>query len=711
MRRAARELRVAATQFERAAQHDDRAQDVLDCLKALVPPLNVLCDRLGKPRGKSLAELSPLTLRRQVRNFKHRLVVTREAAAAKRKELEVRLAGRITTQWLIRAGLSEPSLSLRTVTAFLGDYNLATVAPADTLSHASVATVRDAFGEVLRNMNRQAATAFLNSSPSFVIVRHLHDEAGMRLRSICLGEPEGDARLPRRVRSRVSKIQNNVVSLHRGPGPADAFHFVLELQPLAKKDSPTLATALRLVLQQVEACAGAPAGDTHGDAQRHLVHVIVGDGVSSNQLATRLLWTWRTREAGGLWSYRVLLLRCSTHQANLCVKTAVCGDASPDKSPLPGCCVRFFKYLMPEKGEDLARRFRHTLAQWVPSVEQSEELGHLQTVYGKHVLPDDLLQAARGDRSVGNLDVLESYLLHCQDKPVMTRFFLFTNCVFTLFRMVLLVPNLSTTLLGDVSDSLRNQTKRRLCKCARYLCHHSTRTQLGIACLCLQMTLKATALTGQRSDSSVAGADDPRLGAPVLVQLANGALAEEALAMGESALSTVWFDKKLLPDMSQCLVRLLTTAGQLWLRFQQYQQYPARCVLMCEKFHEAWVDEILRFLSTPAAALDAGYSLVLQKEAWRAAGGTQSEADALAYMQSEAVQQELETIATSIEARAACALCPCMAWSVVFASHFRAAGFQQTARNGDSAASDIAGRVWRVWARCQLCEHVWRVQG
>ena len=55
-----------------------------------------------------------------------------------------------------------------------------------------------------------------------------------------------------------------------------------------------------------------------------------------------------------------------------------------------------------------------------------------------------------------------------------------------------------------------------------------------------------------------------------------------------------------------------------------------------------YASEILSFLNTEGRFLDAGYSLHLKREAWRAAGGI--ECDAETYMESDRVQAELDAI-------------------------------------------------------------------
>ena len=89
------------------------------------------------------------------------------------------------------------------------------------------------------------------------------------------------------------------------------------------------------------------AASTHKGVVR-LIHCLVGDGIFANAAAARLLRSW-VAAAPVAPRYRRLVVTCSTHAANLVVRTAICDDErNAGNSPLVAACVRFFKYLMPE---------------------------------------------------------------------------------------------------------------------------------------------------------------------------------------------------------------------------------------------------------------------------------------------------------------------------------------------------------------------------
>ena len=99
------------------------------------------------------------------------------------------------------------------------------------------------------------------------------------------------------------------------------------------------------------------------------------------------------------------------------------------------------------------------------------------------------------------------------------------------------------------------------------------------------------------------------------------------------------------------VTRLLTTAGQVALRFSQYAEYPARAALMSRTCNPAtYYQEALRFGHVDAKALDSGYCEPLRREAWDAAGRSSgSQTDAILHLLSQPAQKEFATMAMAIE--------------------------------------------------------------
>ena len=198
-------------------------------------------------------------------------------------ELKSKNLRRLTHHWVVSVGLADPHANTRSVASWCREF--AIDVEQLPISHASVASVRDAFGNIIWKMNQADALIYAETAEhGFLVLRHLHDEATMRLRSTAAepAAPPGrsaaptDRRAPRH--GRFSKIQNSVVHLHRSATPGDGFRLLFELQPLDRKDAATLATSLHSVaVSAIHACSQSK--------RTRLIHCVVGDGVYANGLA------------------------------------------------------------------------------------------------------------------------------------------------------------------------------------------------------------------------------------------------------------------------------------------------------------------------------------------------------------------------------------------------------------------------------------------
>jgi hypothetical protein len=140
---------------------------------------------------------------------------------ALRKQLSVfRSSRRLGTHWLVNAGLSETRVSLRSVEAWCREFAIDEGTP---LTYSTASQARDTFAQLLLTFDREDITRYTDGiTHGFVLVRHLHDEATMRMRSQLLAAPAaqtgpvaaGEYRHTP-LRGRSSKIQNNFVTLHR----------------------------------------------------------------------------------------------------------------------------------------------------------------------------------------------------------------------------------------------------------------------------------------------------------------------------------------------------------------------------------------------------------------------------------------------------------------------------------------------------------------
>ena len=130
--------------------------------------------------------------------------------------------------------------------------------------------------QLVLDLNKSDISRFLDKLPhGFLVCRHLHDEATMRLRS-CLNIAHH-----RTMKARSSKVQNQAITLHKHPGAESVLPVLTHLQAMQTKDALTLATSLYQSLSYIVSAAPAMSA--------RFIHVVVGDGISANQKAVRVL--------------------------------------------------------------------------------------------------------------------------------------------------------------------------------------------------------------------------------------------------------------------------------------------------------------------------------------------------------------------------------------------------------------------------------------
>ena len=86
-----------------------------------------------------------------------------------------------------------------------------------------------------------------------------------------------------------------------------------------------------------------------------MVHILVGDGVATNEAAARRLLTDMKDE--GIVQYNLLLWHCSAHQSNLVCHVAICGELVKDPAKsnrLCACASRLYKHLSQYVTEECA---------------------------------------------------------------------------------------------------------------------------------------------------------------------------------------------------------------------------------------------------------------------------------------------------------------------------------------------------------------------
>ena len=577
----------------------------------------------------------------------------------------------ISTFWIVHAGLSDPGLSLRSVADWCKDFNVS-VSP---LAPSSVSAVRDAFCETLKGMANVGIRKFLEHVPcGWILIKQVHDEANMRLRSH-LSDSSGLKR------GRCSSIQNSVLTIHKEASPSSVFRMPLELIALNRKNARGLATALLHHMKGVlEATGDCLTGRPDGQTVR-TTHVVIGDGVSTNEAACKIVFDHMQSKTTGF-MYNMFVMRCASHQANLVVQTAICGPGVSHKEldghPLLVCCSRLFRHLMPEMVEGFSRRLfsyientasvRSAATVTLEQKEAANRTKALQSLYGREVLPDRLV----GDEGVnGNLkkleciraefdeddwpnlfETLQRYLLQVEEKPVVTRFHLFADCVYCLLRWKLFGICPETVLQSSVVNKMQ-RTRRRLSGVQAYLKEPQTDLDLICSALCLQLAMYATNLTGQKVVSLARGAsgEDWRRGSadenePTLVKLARGHVASWSWARMAAIMQLVDVDPVLRDHKAHVLECLIVTAGELHIRFKQYETYPTRIVLLSRRYNpDGYLHEMKHFLTCSCDDLDRGFSLPLREEA-KVHGSIQA---AIQYLHADTVQELINAIALHVE--------------------------------------------------------------
>ena len=354
------------------ARFTDRFPEVAAALGALQElvdsqfPLDMRSRLRGRPR-QHFKELNK-SLRNRNCYLRRKLTSLRCELNALKKGKDKYQHNRMTPEFLVKVALSWPVTCARGFSEAFRD--LVGVGAAGC-SRGTISRIRDAFVEALKEFNGREVAAILSrgvalkptppsaafapSSAAFasnagasalaaaalapvtsVAVLHIHDEASLRLRS----SADTDVRAPSRSRS--SKVQQHAVCV-QGPN-TPALRWFCELHPLANKGAKVLATALHIVISDVAKQVGAAlkssttaasapedtsAAGAPAPAPIWLMHVLVGDGVGTNEAAAKILLSWFQRSPlpDGL-VYFVMNVKCANHQANLVVGSVVAGRAA-----------------------------------------------------------------------------------------------------------------------------------------------------------------------------------------------------------------------------------------------------------------------------------------------------------------------------------------------------------------------------------------------
>ena len=578
-----------------------------------------------------------------------------------------KIQGRIQNDWLVKVGLADPSVPARTLSQWCRDFP---AQETQNIGHMKVGDARDAFAEVIKIINGQCLTDLVGKAmdnnkmqnvpeTAAFIIKHIHDEACLGLKSYW-HDDRFDASLQSGCRGKSSKVQENVLSVSFGNEEVDVY---CELRALLKKDGPTLAAALILEVSRVIHNITTGFREQGYKASVRFVHVLTGDSVGTNDNASRRLFHHFQQEESRLGiKYRLIVVKCASHQANLVVQVAVVGPSvkNPiDDNLLCGTCSRLFKYLIPDYLEEFSYNLReHVLRRFsLKHDEDSPECiqarahsQNLKDLYGPGVFPETLVRilnrditklehvgSENTDRStmVGKLfQLLVHFILKVENHPVVTRFFLFMECVFSMLLIdVLGIPGDIFTL--SMTNPQRQNVKR-LKLVAAYFASPTARQDLRKAALCLQLTTHAVSITAKKNST------EPEA-TPLVVKLSEGKVQQDTAAQLQRIIPLLGQDSSL--DRIDTLIALLTTEGHIIIRFAIYLEYPYKLAMITKTFNPVgWLVAIQEFLRVPEELLDRGYSWLLQQDALSEG----SMGDAVTYLRGKEVQDEVVAVLRAI---------------------------------------------------------------
>jgi hypothetical protein len=690
--------------FDPDAQHYPSTKAALDALDA------ALQDEMPQaPSGKKRLLGAPrdvsVVISRKLRLMRARLAYARRKQSELRDQLDkvrnAKCGSTIRPEWLVKVCLSRPLTSARGYAQAFAD--LCPNRDASGCSRTTITSIKDAWVEVVKDMNSKevsvaasvlAAKGHVPGSSQvstchdraeaegpvrIVVMLHQQDEASMRLRSF--KDAGGSSR------SRSSKVQQHAVWLLVGSATVPV---VTEVEALADKRAVTLTTSLDGVLRQavasvVEGIGPAPV------TRWWYVHMLVGDGIVTNNAAAKLLLGLVRASPPGVQHVRYFLfvVVCATHKANLSTKYAVVGPAAVlgmlnkadvaassdvscaraqacDKTAVHnivcGAVTRLFKYLI----LDYYDEFLLALRSWVSrslaivrkdsrrteSVRVAEDLaalytervlpGALLTVWNNGLgtmqyllsLDDEQLYATdpEGFRAsiVGKIvEVLRVRCLVVDESPTLSRFHTFSQHINTLLLMDFLRMGPEVIKLTTVKP--QEQNKGRVHYVHKFMKSKDAPQYLRRTSLCLQITMSATGTTSQKG---------MRGDAPLLVRLCRGEVVERCQGHFTRLLVQLWRDPGL--DVGACVSAMMLTTCDLLLRFAEYQGYPCKLCLLCRRWNPKYLVACMQFVAEDEDNLDLGFSAELRK-LMKALGG---ETLQIRFLARDDVQEALENVFT-----------------------------------------------------------------
>ena len=584
----------------------------------------------------------------------------------------------VAPDWMVRVFLSTPSANARGLAkAFTEVVGM----DAPTISRQSISRIRDAWVEMYKPMvykigaDRVAAAEAIARRLRIdfvpVFFQQVQDEADIKLRS----ELEKAFRILSR--SRASKVQQSACTLFDMHGSLD---FPTELEALGDKTAATLATSferlLRLVASMVispATCDDAPRPAPRGSAllpaaqaapDIWLIHILVGDGIATNNAAAKRLWACVCdRSLGPRIRYLLVVIVCGTHQAGLAAKSAVVGRAAAVARgklhvDIIGVSVRLYKYLI----NDYYEEFVFSVNEWVVRdlvvlpATSGDASSHartvkMQTLYTEHVLPRTMLalwnngldrlehvvlagQDPKEERPRlvrGFVQWIVQHLLHVDSAPTLSRFFTCRDALDRMFTMMLL--GMVTHALQVRKVKPRKESQKRLTSVLNFFKHGEAADLLRRTALGFQLTAGIEALV---SEVPKEGRD------PLIVRLNKNAAVNIVQKRLRRIVASMAAGDDPDLDVGAAAGVLFAVAMELILRMQRFKQYPlALCRLSKSHFPTEKMKHISEFLHASTEELDVGCGMQIHKRAWECGG----EREATDWLLSDPVQAMLDRLA------------------------------------------------------------------
>ena len=446
------------------------------------------------------------------------------------------------------------------------------------------------------------------------------------------GEANDGPKVPNR--SRASKVQQNVLTIIGG---TDRTNVATELEALGDKTAATLATSFERLLRSV--CSRILTQPQAGSAETWIFHMLVGDGIPTNEAAAKLLLACIAQKALAPGTrYLLMVVKCATHQAALSAKSAVEGRAAKVAGgelwkSISGVSVRLYKYVINDYFEEFVAAVRTWLLEKLVMQKHDEmdeagiaEARAVQNLYTQHVIPDSMLRLWNNGFRAGPRHrvrpgedpneerprVLHEFIqwivthhLRVDSSPTLTRFFTFRECVDNMFGMQLIgLPD--HFQLKAIKPRKENQKRLKFIK--DFFKNKESTQIVRRCCLAFQLTggMEATVSEIHRPDKI-----------PPMVKLVKGEVAEEVQDRLRRLLEIMAeCDPEL--DLAPATSTLLAVAIDLERRLSAYVAYPYAMCGMCRKyFKQTYQKNAENFVTADPKDLDVGVGLQLFQMAWK----------------------------------------------------------------------------------------------